>query len=91
MWADKRPDAAARLEAAKRVVAALMAEHDIPAENLLQPDALRRVCWDYSGGGEEAIAAFLEERLARPWQIGLIAAPLAEAFASVAATAEVAD
>lgn len=86
MWADKRPDAAARLEAAKKVIAALMAEHDIPAENLLQPDALRRVCWDYSGGGEEAIAAVLRERAARPWQIGLIAAPLAEAFASAAET-----
>jgi ribonuclease D len=80
MWADKRPEAAARLEAAKKVVAALMAAHDIPAENLLQPDALRRVCWDYSGGGEAEIVAVLEERLARPWQVGLVGAPLAAAF-----------
>ena len=87
MWADKRPEAAVRLEAAKKVIAALMAEHDIPAENLLQPDALRRVCWDYAGGGEEAIVAVLEERLARPWQIGLVAAPLAEAFETAAAVA----
>ncbi len=95
MWADKRPEAAARLDAAKKVVAALMAEHDIPAENLLQPDALRRVCWDYSGGGEEAITAVLRERAARPWQIELFAAPLAEAFSEAAvasaAKAAVAD
>ena len=84
MWADKKPDAAARLEAAKKVIAALMAEHDMPAENLLQPDALRRACWDYAGGGEEAIRAQLSERGARAWQIGLVAAPLAAAFDAAA-------
>src|SRR5690606_28369991 len=38
MWAEKRPEAAARLTAAKAVIAELMARHDMPAENLLQPD-----------------------------------------------------
>jgi ribonuclease D len=85
MWADKKPEAAVRLEAAKKVIAALMAQHDIPAENLLQPDALRRVCWDYAGGGEAEVVAVLRERSARPWQIGLIAAPLAGAFAAIEA------
>jgi ribonuclease D len=88
MWAEKRPEAALRLEAAKKVIAALMEQHDIPAENLLQPDALRRACWDYAGGGQEAIAAFLEERSARPWQIGLVSGPLAVAFAEAEAGAE---
>ncbi len=84
-WSDKRPEASARLDAAKRVIAALVEEHDVPAENLLQPDALRRLCWDYAGGGEAEVAATLAGRSARSWQIGLVTAPLAAAFAEVAA------
>ncbi len=88
MWADKRPEAAVRLDAAKKVIAGLVEEHDIPPENLLQPDALRRLCWDYAGGGEDAIIAALEERSARAWQIALTAPRLAEAFAVAEAAAE---
>lgn len=84
VWADKRPEAAARLDAAKKVIAALVEEHEIPAENLLQPDALRRLCWDYSGGGEAAVQELLAERGAREWQRNLVSALLAEAFASAA-------
>ena len=80
-WSDKRPEAAARLDAAKAVIAALVEEHDVPAENLLQPDALRRLCWDYTGGGVGEVTATLEGRAARAWQIALTAAPLAAAFA----------
>jgi ribonuclease D len=80
VWSDRRPEAAVRLELAKKVIAALVAEHEIPAENLLQPDALRRLCWDYAGGGEEAITAALTDRGARPWQITLVVPPLAAAF-----------
>ena len=83
VWSDKRPEAAARLDAAKKVIAALVEEHDVPAENLLQPDALRRLCWDYPGGGEDAVREFLAGRGARQWQTDLVAGVLAEAFASV--------
>lgn len=93
VWSDRRPEAALRLHAAKKVIAALVAEHEIPAENVLQPDALRRLCWDYEGGGEAAITAALEDRGARPWQISLVvpplAAALAEALAEAAADADV--
>jgi len=85
VWADRRPEAALRLGVAKKVIAALVSEHEIPAENLLQPNALRRLCWDYEGGGEDAITASLEDRGARPWQISLIVPPLAVAFAEEAA------
>jgi len=80
MWADKRPDAAARHTAAREVVADLCATHDLPAENLLQPDALRRLCWEYEGGGEPFVRSFLASRSARRWQIELVAARLATAF-----------
>jgi ribonuclease D len=83
-WADRDPVAARRLTAARDVVAALSEEHSVPAENLLQPDALRRLCWtppDPAGPAE--IAEFLRGRNAREWQVGLLAEPLAKAFVTV--------
>lgn len=93
MWREKKPEAADRLEGARALVADLVERHDMPAENLLQPDALRRVCWEYAGGGADWITAFLAGRGARPWQIELFAVPLAEVFDSPrtpSATAEAA-
>jgi ribonuclease D len=87
-WADRDPVAARRLAAARDVVAALSEEHSVPAENLLQPDALRRLCWtppDPLGPAE--IADFLRGRNAREWQVALLAEPLAKAFAKAFATA----
>ncbi|MBN2176074.1 MAG: HRDC domain-containing protein [Demequinaceae bacterium] len=83
LWSDKRPEADTRLKAAKAVVARLVERHAVPAENLLQPDALRRLCWEYQGGGRQAIERFLEGRGARPWQICLVAEPLAKAWEAI--------
>ena len=80
MWADKRPEAHARFLRAREVIAALSEEHDVPAENILQPDALRRCCWEYQEGGQSWIESFLEGRGARAWQISLTAPALAAAF-----------
>lgn len=83
-WADRDPVAAARLAAARAVVADLATGHDVPAENLLQPDLLRRVCWSPPRTLDPAsVAAALVEGGARPWQVGLVAEPLAAALASV--------
>ena len=80
-WPDRDPAAAARLAAAREVVTALPAEHLVPVENLLQPDLLRRLCWSPPPVLEAGpIAAFLEAGGARPWQVELLAAPLAAAF-----------
>nr|WP_234983370.1 HRDC domain-containing protein [Demequina sp. NBRC 110053] len=87
VWKDKRPEAAARLVEARDVIAVLGERHDVPAENLLQPDALRRCCWEYRSGGESWIRTFLAGRGARPWQIDLIAPALADAFERAAAAA----
>ncbi len=80
MWKEKRPEAAARLEAARAVIAQLSASLEVPAENILQPDALRRACWEYTEGGEEWIRTFLAGRGARQWQLELVSAPLADAL-----------
>lgn len=83
-WADRDPAAAARLAAARDVVTALSAQHTVPVENLLQPDLLRRLCWTPPRPlDERGIAEQLEAGGARPWQVGLLAGPLAAAFAAL--------
>ncbi len=57
----------------------------VPLENLLQPDALRRVCWTPpSPLDTEHVAQFLRGRGAREWQLDLVAEPLARALADPA-------
>ena len=83
-WADRDPAAAARLIAARAVAAALSQEHQVPVENLLQPDVLRRLCWTPPRVlGEDEIAAFLVAGGARPWQVELMAPALAAAFVTL--------
>ncbi len=40
-------------------LAELSEQHDVPVENLLQPDAARRACWEYREGGVEWVRDFL--------------------------------
>jgi ribonuclease D len=74
-WADREPDAAARLAAARTAIAAVGEERSVPVENLLQPDLLRRLCWSPPADGD--VAGALRTGGARPWQIDLLA-PLLE-------------
>ncbi|HYH35511.1 MAG TPA: ribonuclease D [Nocardioides sp.] len=83
-WADKDPVAARRLTLAKDAVAALSAEHSVPAENLLTPDHLRRVLWAPPATRDpQALAAGIDGQLAaygaRPWQRELMVPLLVEA------------
>jgi ribonuclease D len=56
-------------------------EHNIPAENLLTPDYLRRVCWEPPADtSPETLASFLHDKGARQWQINLVAEALSQAF-----------
>lgn len=83
IWADRDPEAAARLATAREVLAELSEKHAIPGENLLTPDFLRRISWrppeEITAG---SVAAQLAELGARPWQIELIAPLLAPALAN---------
>ena len=79
-WADRDPAAAARLAAARAVIAELSEEHHVPAENLLQPDLLRRLCWTPpERWDEESISRALLAGGARPWQAELVGTALASA------------
>jgi len=80
-WAERDPVAAARLAPARAAVAAAAEEHDIPAQNLLAPETIRRLAWSPPKPVDlEAVAAALRTCGARDWQVRLTAAPLAEAL-----------
>ncbi|MCM2387077.1 ribonuclease D [Streptomyces albipurpureus] len=82
-WADKDPAAAARLSAARSAVSALAEELNLPQENLITPDTVRRVCWEPPADpSTEGVAEALAELGARPWQIELVAPLLSEAVAA---------
>ncbi|MDA8370359.1 MAG: ribonuclease D [Nocardiopsaceae bacterium] len=84
-WADRDPAAARRLEAARATVSAVAERVTMPAENLLQPDAVRRLSWAPPRSvAPEAVAGHLRGNGAREWQIGLTAGPLAEALLKAA-------
>ncbi|WP_037914186.1 HRDC domain-containing protein [Actinacidiphila yeochonensis] len=71
-WAEKDPQAAARLSAARAAVSALAEELNLPQENLLSPDTVRRLCWaPPAEPSPEAVSAELTCLGARPWQVKL--------------------
>lgn len=80
-WEERDPAAAARLAAARAVLTELGEAHQVPVQNLLQPDLLRRLCWRPPqpldlGAVQEALHA----GGARHWQRELTAAPLLHAL-----------
>ncbi|HXF02271.1 MAG TPA: HRDC domain-containing protein [Arthrobacter sp.] len=82
-WADKDPAAAARLQTVRPRLATLADQLDMPVENLLTPDYLRRTAWRPPEPiTEQTVDAALEELGARPWQRKLTAGLLAEAYAN---------
>ncbi|MFD7923476.1 HRDC domain-containing protein [Streptomyces sp. NPDC059740] len=69
-WADRDPAAAARLAAARSAVSTLAEELNLPQENLITPDTVRRLCWEPPADPSQAsVAAFLTALGARPWQV----------------------
>ncbi len=80
-WAERDPVAAKRLATARTAVAALADANHLPAENLLAPDAVRRLSWQPPDPiSPESVAAELERYGARPWQIDVTAMPIAMAL-----------
>ena len=82
-WRERDPQAAARLAAARAVVAEIAERHQVLAQNLLASDVVRRLAWSPPAERTaEAVAARLAELAARPWQIELTAEPLAAALSA---------
>ena len=84
-WADKDPDAAARLAAARAALAKIAEHWRLPVENLLLPDLVRRTCWrPPSDISAEGVSEVLSAGHARPWQVDLTAADLSVALHATA-------
>ena len=80
-WADRNPEADARLKHARLALVARAEKLDMPLENLLTPELLRRVAWRPPTVLDSAhIGVALAELGARPWQVDATAEPIAEAF-----------
>ena len=81
-WADRNPAAATRLAACRAVITELCEAHELPAENLLTPDLVRRLAWQPPDPLETAaVAAVLRAGGARPWQVELTSDRLTDALA----------
>lgn len=83
-WADRDPAAAKRLASARAMVSTLAEQHHMPTENLLQPDAVRRLTWEPPAEiTDESVSERLRELGAREWQVTLTAHPIAKALAKL--------
>lgn len=78
VWKERAPIAYARLTHARARLAQRAQELELPVENLLSPDAVKRFCWDDpppGGRSESDIERLLSQWGARAWQI-TFAAPI---------------
>ncbi len=82
-WSRRKPEAAARLEAARAALAEVSRRVGVPTENLVSPDLVRRLCWDWEapreGTADADVDEFLRNGQARTWQRELVVAVLARA------------
>ena len=82
LWKDRNPLGYARLSHARAAIIARAAELDMPVENLLSPDALRKLVWPNppKGLAESDYHAYIEAQLlevgARPWQVAEVSSVL---------------
>ncbi|MGC1739350.1 MAG: hypothetical protein WA768_19680, partial [Mycobacterium sp.] len=65
-WARRKPEAAVRLDAARSALRELSARVSVPAENLVTPELVRRLCWDWDPADDDAERSDEEERRIDP-------------------------
>jgi ribonuclease D len=85
LWRDKFPEKYAPLSHARAAMELIAQENEIPVENLITPEHVRRVCWKPPTGATEFLSLQTVERAlielgARQWQINLVAPALALAL-----------
>ena len=81
-WARRKPEAAVRLEAARAGLVELSQRVSVPTENLVSPDVVRRLCWDWQPVQDTGAAVddFLRDNEVRQWQRELVVPVLTEAL-----------
>ena len=85
LWRDKFPEKFAPLSHARAAIELIAQENQIPVENLVTPEHIRRVCWKPPIGATTTLSVSevekaLTELGARQWQIDLVAPALAAAL-----------
>ena len=81
MWPAKNPGAAARLAAVRAALLTIAERHELPMENLITPDHLRRLAWrPPSPLTEDSVDQTLASLGARPWQRELTVAAITKAM-----------
>jgi ribonuclease D len=85
LWRDKFPEKFAPLSHARAAIELIAQENEIPVENLVTPEHVRRVCWKPPTGSTESLSVSAVEQAltdlgARQWQIALVAPALAAAL-----------
>lgn len=72
-WASRSPAAHQRWTKVRPATVELAEKLHLPVENLIAPDAIRRLCWEPPADrSPAAVGAFLAERGARVWQRDLV-------------------
>jgi ribonuclease D len=85
LWRDKFPEKFAPLSHARAAIELISQENQIPVENLITPEHVRRICWKPPIGATSTLSVSevenaLTELGARQWQIDLVAPALAAAL-----------
>jgi ribonuclease D len=85
LWRDKFPEKFAPLSHARAAIELIAAENNIPVENLMTPEFIRRVCWKPPAGARDSMSVLEVEKAlielgARQWQVDLVAPALAAAL-----------
>ena len=84
IWKEKNPLGYARLTHARAKIVALSSEIEIPSENLITPELVRKLCWDLppvdQSQYEEYVSAQLKSFGARGWQVEQVAPLIASAL-----------
>ena len=85
LWRDKFPEKFAPLSHARAAIELIAQENQIPVENLITPEHVRRICWKPPVGATTTLSISevekgLAELGARQWQIDLVAPALAAAL-----------
>lgn len=89
VWSDRNPEADKRLKAARASIALVSTEVNIPAENILTPEVLRRLAWSPPHPLDvEGIHTALVGLGARQWQVDALAQVILDAFVDANQTIE---
>ena len=84
IWKDRNPLGYARLTHARAALIELSAQIQIPTENLVTPELVRKICWQdppaLSSEYEDFVIEQLNKTGARPWQIELVTPAISAAL-----------